>query len=156
MIEFLQEAAITSLSSGSNVKCELCLFIVKAWAVESELELTYHNRKDLEHTCSTAFFVTIVVVQWAGLIIFKTRRNSILDQGMRNWPLNFGLMFETALAAFLSYCPGMEKGFRMYPLKFVWWLPGIPFSLAIFFYDEGRRYYIRHHPGGWWDRETYY
>nr|CAD7423200.1 unnamed protein product [Timema monikensis] len=119
-------------------------------------EWTYHNRKDLEHTCSTAFFVTIVVVQWAGLIIFKTRRNSILDQGMRNWPLNFGLLFETALAAFLSYCPGMEKGFRMYPLKFVWWLPGIPFSLAIFFYDEGRRYYIRHHPGGWWDRETYY
>ncbi|CAG2062423.1 unnamed protein product, partial [Timema podura] len=33
------EGAITSLSSGSNVKCELCLFIVKAWAVESELEL---------------------------------------------------------------------------------------------------------------------
>nr|CAD7256595.1 unnamed protein product [Timema shepardi] len=119
-------------------------------------EWTYHNRKDLEHTCSTAFFVTIVVVQWAGLIIFKTRRNSILDQGMRNWPLNFGLLFETALAAFLSYCPGMKKGFRMYPLKFVWWLPGIPFSLAIFFYDEGRRYYIRRHPGGWWDRETYY
>ena len=33
--------------------------------------------------------------------------------------LNFGLCFETILAAFLSYTPGMDKGLRMYPLKWV-------------------------------------
>ena len=33
-----------------------------------------------------------------------------------NWFLNFGLVFETALAAFLSYTPGMSNGLRMYPL----------------------------------------
>jgi hypothetical protein len=38
---------------------------------------------------------------------------------MRNWALNFGLVFETALAAFLSYTPGMDKGLRMFPLKYV-------------------------------------
>jgi hypothetical protein len=53
----------------------------------------------------------------ADLIICKTRRNSIVHQGMRNWALNFGLIFETALAAFLSYTPGMDKGLRMFPLK---------------------------------------
>lgn len=35
----------------------------------------------------------------------------------RNHVLNFGLVFETALAAFLCYTPGMDKGLRMYPLK---------------------------------------
>lgn len=44
---------------------------------------TYKNRKTLEYTCHTAFFVSIVIVQWADLIICKTRRNSILHQGMR-------------------------------------------------------------------------
>lgn len=78
---------------------------------------TYRDRKTLEYTCHTAFFVSIVVVQWADLIICKTRRNSIVHQGMRNWALNFGLIFETALAAFLSYTPGMDKGLRMFPLK---------------------------------------
>lgn len=39
--------------------------------------------------------------------------------GMRNHVLNFGLLFETAMAAFLSYTPGMDKGLRMYPLKWV-------------------------------------
>ena len=28
----------------------------------------------------------------------------------------------------LSYTPGMDKGLRMYPLKFQWWLPALPFS----------------------------
>jgi len=80
-------------------------------------EWTYDARKQLEFTCHTAFFVSIVVVQWADLIICKTRRNSLFQQGMRNHALTFGLFFETALAAFLSYTPGMEKGLRMYPLK---------------------------------------
>ncbi|RZF46631.1 hypothetical protein LSTR_LSTR002963 [Laodelphax striatellus] len=119
-------------------------------------EWTYRDRKALEYTCHTAFFVSIVVVQWADLIVCKTRRNSIIHQGMRNWALNFGLVFETALAAFLSYTPGMDKGLRMYPLKFVWWLPAIPFMISIFVYDEVRRFYLRRNPGGWLEQETYY
>ncbi|XP_054722785.1 sodium/potassium-transporting ATPase subunit alpha-like [Uloborus diversus] len=119
-------------------------------------EWTYFNRKTLEYTCHTAFFVSIVIVQWADLIICKTRRNSIVHQGMRNHILNFGLVFETALAALLSYTPGMDKGLRMFPLKFNWWLPALPFSLLIFIYDEIRRLIIRRNPGGWVESETYY
>ncbi|GIY27739.1 hypothetical protein CEXT_214501 [Caerostris extrusa] len=119
-------------------------------------EWTYHDRKILEYTCHTAFFASIVIVQWADLIICKTRRNSILHQGMKNHVLNFGLVFETALAAFLSYCPGMDKGLRMYPLKLNWWFPALPFSFLIFVYDEARRFILRRNPGGWVERETYY
>jgi len=119
-------------------------------------EWTYRDRKILEYTCHTAFFVSIVVVQWADLIICKTRKNSLFQQGMRNGMMNFGLVFETILAAFLSYCPGMDKGLRMYPLAFTWWLPALPFSLLIFVYDEIRKYILRQRPGGWVEQETYY
>lgn len=44
---------------------------------------TYRDRKELEYTCHTAFFVSIVIVQWSDLVICKTRRNSIVHQGMR-------------------------------------------------------------------------
>ncbi|OWK50915.1 Sodium/potassium-transporting ATPase subunit alpha-2 [Lonchura striata] len=80
-------------------------------------EWTYEQRKVVEFTCHTAFFASIVVVQWADLIICKTRRNSVFQQGMKNKILIFGLLEETALAAFLSYCPGMGVALRMYPLK---------------------------------------
>merc|ERR1712073_84326 len=119
-------------------------------------EWTFRDRKILEYTCHTAFFVSIVVVQWADLIICKTRKNSLFQQGMRNGMMNFGLVFETLLAAFLSYTPGMDKGLRMYPLAFTWWLPALPFSLLIFVYDEIRKYILRQRPGGWVEQETYY
>jgi len=118
---------------------------------------TYRDRKILEYTCHTAFFVSIVIVQWADLIICKTRKLSVFQQGMTNWILNFGLFFETALAAFLSYTPGMDKGLRMYPLKINWWLPALPFSFIIFVYDECRKLLLRRlPPGNWVERETYY
>merc|ERR1712038_57115 len=120
-------------------------------------EWTYKDRKKLEYTCHTAFFVSIVVVQWADLIICKTRKLSVFQQGMKNWVMNFGLLFETLLAIFLSYTPGMDKGLRMYPLKINWWLPAIPFSVLIFTYDECRKYLLRRlPPGNWIERETYY
>uniref|UniRef100_A0AAX7VAJ7 Sodium/potassium-transporting ATPase subunit alpha n=1 Tax=Astatotilapia calliptera TaxID=8154 RepID=A0AAX7VAJ7_ASTCA len=109
---------------------------------------TYEQRKIVEFTCHTAFFTSIVVVQWADLIICKTRRNSLFQQGMTNRILIFGLFVETALAAFLSYCPGMDVALRMYPLKILWWFCGIPYSLLIFIYDEVRKFILRRQPGG--------
>ncbi|KAG7475634.1 sodium/potassium-transporting ATPase subunit alpha-3 isoform X2 [Solea senegalensis] len=117
---------------------------------------TYEQRKIVEFTCHTAFFVSIVVVQWADVIICKTRRNSVFQQGMRNKILIFGLFEETALAAFLSYCPGMDVALRMYPLKPSWWFCAFPYSFLIFVYDEIRKLLIRRNPGGWVERETYY
>merc|ERR1711990_270653 len=119
-------------------------------------EWTYADRKILEYTCHTAFFVSIVIVQWADLIICKTRKLSVFQQGMKNHFMNFGLVFETVLACILSYPPGMDKGLRMYPLKFNWWLPAIPFSILIWCYDETRKFLLRRNPGGWIEQETYY
>merc|ERR1719427_775867 len=119
-------------------------------------EWSYEQRKNLELTCHTAFFTSIVVVQWADVIISKTRRLSVFQQGMKNHMLNFGLFFETALAALLQYTPGLNTGLRLRPMNASWWFIAIPFSLLIFCYDETRRFFLRRHPGGWVEQETYY
>ncbi|XP_054270114.1 sodium/potassium-transporting ATPase subunit alpha-like [Macrosteles quadrilineatus] len=119
-------------------------------------EWTFANRKILEFTCHTAFFIAIVVVQWADLIICKTRYNSITHQGMGNWVLNFGMVFETLCACFVSYCPGMSEVLRTYPVRWEWWLPAVPFAIVIFVYDETRRFIMRRNRGGWIEREMYY
>jgi sodium/potassium-transporting ATPase subunit alpha len=120
-------------------------------------EWTYGQRKIVEFTCHTAFFTSIVVVQWADLLICKTRRLSIFQQGMRNKILIAGLFEETLLAALLAYMPGTDVALRMYPLEWHWWLVPMPFSLLIFVYDETRKYLIRAgKPGNWVESETYY
>lgn len=119
-------------------------------------EWTYAQRKVLEYSCHTAFFTAIVIVQWTDLIICKTRRLSVIHQGMYNHHMTFGLFFETTLAAFLSYCPGLDKGLRMYPLRYSWWLAPMSFSVLILVFDETRKYILRRNPGGWVENETYY
>jgi sodium/potassium-transporting ATPase subunit alpha len=120
-------------------------------------EWTYEARKRLEYTCHTSFFVTIVVVQWADLLISKTRYNSLFVQGMRNSTLSFGLVFETLLCVVLSYVPGTDKVLRLYPLTWRYWLLPIPFSALIFTFDEVRKLFLRKQGVfGWVGRETYY
>merc|ERR1712020_251574 len=90
-----------------------------------------------------AFFMSIVIVQWADLLICKTRRLSIFQQGMRNKVMIAGLFEETLLAAVLAYTPGTDVALRMYPLEWHWWLVPMPFSLLIFIYDEIRKYLLQ-------------
>ncbi|OXA59215.1 Sodium/potassium-transporting ATPase subunit alpha [Folsomia candida] len=119
-------------------------------------EWTYYNRKQLENTCSTAYFVSIVVCQWANLIISKTRRSSVFKKGFGNHVLSFAIIFETALACILCYTPGMATALKMMPLKAWWWLLAVPFAVLIFVYDELRRLIIRCYPGSWFEDEFYY
>ena len=108
--------------------------------------------------------MSIVVVQWADLLICKTRRLSIFQQGMRNKIMIAGLFEETLLAALLAYIPGTDVALRMYPLEWHWWIVPMPFSMIIFLYDELRKYFIRqgHREGTvgkfgrWVEQETYY
>ena len=96
----------------------------------------------LKHS-QTAFFVCIVIVQMGGLLVCKTRLLSFFKQGMKNLVLNIGLLTEVALCALLCYVPFIQTAFSTRPLRFVHWLPAIPFSVFIFTYDELRKFGIR-------------
>ncbi|NXH36794.1 AT1A3 ATPase, partial [Myiagra hebetior] len=54
--------------------------------------------------------------KWGSSKKWGSRKMGIPKNG-ENKILIFGLFEETALAAFLSYCPGMDVALRMYPLK---------------------------------------
>lgn len=74
--------------------------------------------------------MAIVIVQWADLMICKTRWLSIRTQGMINSAMNFGLFFETLLAAWLCYCPPINVGLGTRNLRLVHWFPAMPFSVS--------------------------
>lgn len=76
------------------------------------LSQTYEQRKIVEFTCHTAFFVSIVVVQWADVIICKTRRNSVFQQGMKSAPSLF-LPFLSLLFFFLLFLQSILLSFTV-------------------------------------------
>ncbi|XP_040287020.1 potassium-transporting ATPase alpha chain 2 [Bufo bufo] len=120
-------------------------------------EWTFSQRQFLEWTGYTAFFISIVVEQLADLIIRKTRRNSVFQQGLfRNKFLLMGLASQVIIAAFLSYCPEMPYALKFTPLRVQYWFVAAPYAILIFVYDEIRKLFIRRYPGSWWDKNMYY
>jgi sodium/potassium-transporting ATPase subunit alpha len=105
---------------------------------------------------NSAYFISIIVVQWADLMICKTRIRSLFEQGMTNTFMNYSLFFETILGAFLVYVPVSNTVTGTRPLRFTWWTAGVPFSLAIYIYDEFRKGWIRKNKRGWIHRNTYW
>jgi sodium/potassium-transporting ATPase subunit alpha len=105
--------------------------------------LDYDTRMNYLRQAQTSFLVSIVIAQWADVMICKTRSLSIFQQGMWNTVLNIGLLEETLLAIALVYVPFMHAAFKTAEIKFVMWTYALPFSFLIFAYDEARKFFLR-------------
>jgi len=169
----MYKAATAVVPVNSSVEVNGVMSKLYAWKdAAGDTRLNVASRmmqaEALRHA-QTAGFICIIVVQWADLTICKTRWLSIRDQGMRNPAMNFGLLFETLLGAFLCYSPvNVALGTR--PLRLTHWFPGMPFSVLIFLYDETRKALMRktsipvkdektgreYRIPGWLERNTYY
>ncbi|XP_076661006.1 sodium/potassium-transporting ATPase subunit alpha [Halictus rubicundus] len=117
---------------------------------------TYDTRMELLNEARTGYFLSIVITQLIDLVMCKTRMNSILQQGMDNWFLNFSFIFEIILTGMIMYIPGSVKIFKTMPLSIYWYWPCLPLGLILWIYDEIRRLCIRKFPGGIMEQETYY
>merc|ERR1719313_1780229 len=91
----------------------------------------------------SGYLCSIVCVQWADLMICKTRNLSLSQQGMVNNFGNFGLFFETALVAVLCYVPPLNVALGTRAIGFPHFaVPSFSFFVAIFFYDELRKIWL--------------
>jgi len=118
-------------------------------------EWGYAQRRMLEFTCQSGFFMAIVLTQWMVLVACKTRRNSMFTQLMANATLNWALLIETGLAIFFLYCPEMDKGMRMYPLRWSWWFAPWPFFILLIVWEELRKMVLRMAPDGIFEETDY-
>jgi sodium/potassium-transporting ATPase subunit alpha len=148
-------ASLYSWKDGSNVRTNVAGRMMQ---------------KEALHHAQCASFICIIIVQWADLMICKTRWLSIRQQGMVNPAMNFGLLFETILGAFLCYCPGIGVALGTRPIRLTHWVPGAPWAIFIFMYDEIRKKMMREtstemtdedtkkvtRDPGWLERNTYY
>uniref|UniRef100_A0A8C8HYZ6 Sodium/potassium-transporting ATPase subunit alpha n=1 Tax=Oncorhynchus tshawytscha TaxID=74940 RepID=A0A8C8HYZ6_ONCTS len=111
-------------------------------------EWTYAQRLYQQYTCYTVFFISIEICQIADVLIRKTRRLSIFQQGFfRNKVLVSAIVFQLLLGNLLCYCPGMPNIFNFMPIRGQWWFVPIPYGILIFVYDEIRKLGVRRHPG---------
>merc|ERR1711893_440223 len=97
------------------------------------------TRDEALRRSNTAYFIDIIVVQWADLMICKTRMRSLFEQGMANTFMNYSLLFTLVLGSVLVYVPLSNTVTGTRPIKFLEWSCGVPFCLLIYLYDEIRK-----------------
>jgi sodium/potassium-transporting ATPase subunit alpha len=105
--------------------------------------MDHATRVECLKKAQTSYLFSIIVVQWADVIICKTRVMSVLQHGMGNWVLNAGLFEETALGLAICYVPFMNAAFGGSgpdPLDMTW---ALPYSFFIWIYDETRKILMR-------------
>lgn len=119
-------------------------------------EWGYAQRKVLEKSLYTVFFVAIIMTKVLTLISCKTRKLSIVEHGFSNNVLNISLVVEILCTLLITSTPKVSDYLQMYPIPILQWFYPIPFSVLVIFYDELRRYLIRNYPRGFFFNMTYY
>ncbi|CAL8072099.1 unnamed protein product [Orchesella dallaii] len=109
-------------------------------------EWSYEARSQLGLTSQTAFFVAIVLTQFANVICCKTRRVSLFQKGMRNKKMNAALIFALALVGALVYVPNLNASVNLTVLRPEVWLAPLPFAFFLIIYDEIRKFIVRNFP----------
>ncbi|KAJ3441746.1 sodium/potassium-transporting atpase subunit alpha [Anaeramoeba flamelloides] len=133
--------------------------INKDWENQSLIlfGMDYEKRMEALRTAQTGFFISIIIVQWADLIISKTRRLSLFQQGLKkNKILLLGIVFETIFVIIICYVPYIHDVLKTESIKIRYWAISIPFFILIFVFDETRKFLLRKYPNGWVERFTQY
>ena len=115
----------------------------------------------------TAYFISIIMTQWANCIICKTRSLSISQQQMVNHHLSFALITEIAVGALLAYVYFLNVAFNTRAIPPAYFaVPAFANFVKILFYDEMRKILVRRgtiitEAGrikyvGWMARNTYW
>jgi sodium/potassium-transporting ATPase subunit alpha len=92
----------------------------------------------------TGFLIAIIIVQFSNLWFCKTRKLSLLQQGLVNQFQNMSICSEFGLGALLCYAEFCHVVFNTRAL--VGWhfaVPGMPFAIYEFVFDEARKYLLR-------------
>ncbi|GAB9466658.1 Sodium/potassium-transporting atpase subunit alpha [Globisporangium polare] len=153
--------AVTSSATGIPACTgDACLLDYRAGFTSEDNGSTYSNimsrmmqAKALAVT-QTAYFVAIIVSQWANLIVCRTRMLSNVDQGMNNSVLNMGIVFETIVGVAFCYAGFLQGVFRTDSIRLTHWFCAMPFSLFIFAYDETRKFILRKTSRSYVDKKT--
>jgi sodium/potassium-transporting ATPase subunit alpha len=96
-------------------------------------------------------YVTMVFMQYGGLLAVRNRRVSILQSNplwgpRRNLAVPLGMIATALIAVVNLYAPGLQRVFRTAPIPGMFW--GLPFSFAlgILCMDEARKLIVRTYP----------
>jgi len=96
-------------------------------------------------------YITIVFMQYGGLLSVRNRRVSILNSNplwgpRRNLVVPIGMIGTALVGVTNLYGPGLQKVFATTPIPGIFWGLPFTFALGILIVDETRKLLVRTYP----------
>lgn len=117
---------------------------------------TFSERTYALRQAQTAFLASIVVCQIGCGMACKTRLSSLFHHGFNNMVFNYGVLQESTLIVLLVYVPGLQYAFKTESIEGESWAIAVPFALALWGYDELRKFIMRTYPDGEFKKWLFY
>ncbi|OJJ42424.1 hypothetical protein ASPZODRAFT_20541 [Penicilliopsis zonata CBS 506.65] len=102
---------------------------------------------------SSIYFVTLVIMQFFNLLAIRTRRLSIfqqppiLNRETQNLLLFPAMLFALCMVFIFCYIPGLQKSIDTTSIPAEHFFLPVAFGVGLLFFDEGRKYCVRHGHG---------
>eukprot|EP00760_Papus_ankaliazontas_P032543 PhM_4_TR5890/c0_g1_i1/m.67523/K01539/ATP1A; sodium/potassium-transporting ATPase subunit alpha len=96
----------------------------------------------------TSYFAAIVLIQFAVLMVARTRRVSLYTHGLGNFVVNLSVVISFTIALIVIYMPAVRDFFGATQIPFVYWTPALPWAVLVVEYDELRKLMIRSYGEG--------
>ena len=106
------------------------------------------QQNNILHECQTAYFLTIVMSQFAHIWFCRTRQKSVFSHGFRNAVCNYGVLLELAILVIVIYIPAFQPVFNTMTIEGKFWTPWIGSLIGLFLLNEVRKYWTRKYPKG--------
>eukprot|EP00798_Chlamydomonas_sp_ICE-L_P012784 gene12784-16042_t len=127
------------------------------WQFRNNYKPKYKYQAVVLQSAQTAYFTAVVMAKIACVIANKTRKLSIVHQGMMgNRIVIYSIIFEIVIVILIVYAPPLNTVFTTEPLYGAHFFMGLPWALLLLTYDEIRKWHIRTFPGGFADRITFW
>lgn len=115
---------------------------------------TYDQRTNALDNAQTAYWVGLLIGQFADGLSCKTRLSSIFTHGLRNRAHTYAVIWNILFILFIVYVPFINSIVNSAPLSPRHFLPAFPFALLFFWMEELRKWVIRRNPRGFIARTT--
>lgn len=116
----------------------------KGYATDEELAF-------LVARSSSAYYATMVIMNFGNLLAMRTRVSSIFHTNpfhgdYKNTVIPFSMLISLAAAFFVLYLPGLQGVIGSQRIQWYYWLIPFAYAVGVVFMDEIRKYFVRNFP----------
>ncbi len=105
----------------------------------------------IQQTGQCIYYVSLCVMQMFNLLTTRTRYVSFFNHNpffgkARNWTIIIGIVFSSSVGLIITLVPWFNSVFKTQPVPIQYVCPALGFGLALFLFDEIRKFLVRRYP----------